>query len=90
MLRAPAVPSGWARQFHDRRLIVADLFFDDLTEGNIRGTEVFSAGDQWTADAAVTGVELADALGNHVDQDVGVQDGFEGFFYKERIHFLLG
>jgi len=58
----------------------AKFFLDDFAERDIRGAEIGDIGDEGSADGAGAGIELANAAGDEVDQNVGVANFLEGFF----------
>jgi len=89
MLRALAVFARRTNEFDDLRHLEIHLVLDDFTQGNVRGAEIGDVGDKRPARASAAGIELADPPGNHVDEDVGVEDFFEGFFYKFGIHLFF-
>ena len=62
------------------RHLPGELVLDDLAQGDVRGAEIAHVRNKGTADGAGAGIELANAAGNEVDQNVGVANLLECFF----------
>jgi hypothetical protein len=71
-----------AGQFHELRHFEAHLVFDDFDQREVGGAEVAGVGHERAAQLAGAGIELADAPGNQIDQNVGVANFLQCLFYK--------
>ena len=60
--------------------IPADLFFDQFNERDVRSAQAGRIADQWPADGAATGIELAHAARDEINQNVGVANLLQCFF----------
>ena len=69
---------GGAHQFHRFRQFPADFLLQDLPKSNVRCTQLPGVRNQWPAQAAATGIELAHPARNQIDQDVGIADFLQG------------
>jgi len=71
---------SWPGQLDEFGHFESDFVFDDFEQSDIRSAEIAGFGNQRTAHRAGAGVELTDAAGNQVDQNVGVSNLLQGFF----------
>jgi len=81
MLRPPGVLSRWTSEFNELRRVETDFALDDFTQRDIRHAKVGDVRHQWPAGATAAMVQLTDAPGNQVDQNVRVQDLLQSFLY---------
>ncbi len=62
------------------RQVPAGLFLDQFRQGDVGRAHVGGVRDERAADGPAAGVELANAPGNKVDQNVGVANFLQCFF----------
>jgi hypothetical protein len=84
-----ALLGRWAAQFDEFRHFEADFFLDDFEQGDVRDAQVRAGVNEGTAHGACAGVELADAPGYEVDQNVGVANLLQSFFREFSVQVLL-
>ena len=68
-----------AGQFDRFRQIEAHLMLDDFSQGDV-GQAHLTGFDKGTTKAATTGIQLAHAARDDIDQHVGVANDFQSFF----------
>ena len=81
--------SGRARKFKDLGHFESHFVFDDLTQRDICHPKIDGIGHHRVASAAVARIELAHTAGNHIYQDIGIPDFFEGLFDKFSGHLFV-
>jgi len=86
VLRPPAVLSRWPSEFNELRQVESDFVLDDFTQRDIRGAKAGDVRHQRPAGASAATVQLPDASGNQVDQDVRIRDLLQSFFDQGGIH----
>lgn len=64
----------------------ADFVLDDFDEGDVCDAEAGGIGDEGAAHAATAAVQLTDAAGDEVYEDVGIAHLVEGFTDQFGIH----
>jgi len=67
-------------QLDNFRHFEANLFLDDLHQGNISGSQIADVCDEWTAHCAPAGGQLTDAARDQIHQNVGVANFLHCFF----------
>jgi len=73
----------------DLRAVPTDLILDDLAQGDVRRAEVGIVRDERTTHAAATGVQLAHAPGDDVDENVGGANLLQSFFAEFSVHNII-
>ena len=68
------------------RHLEAHFALSDFKQGDVRGAEITNLGHKRAVPASSARIQLPDALGNQVDQHVGVDDLLKGSFYKFSVH----
>jgi hypothetical protein len=79
---------GWPGQLGNLGHFEADFLFDDLQKGNISGSIVGGSFDQWPAQRARTGIELAYPARNQIYQNVGVANFLQCLSSQFRVQWL--
>lgn len=78
--------SGRTGQDDEFRTFPADFFLDNFAQRDVRDAHLSGVGYERATDRSGAGVELADAAGNEVYQDVGIADFLHGLFYEFSVH----
>jgi hypothetical protein len=73
-------------QFFDFRKVPTDFVLNDLAERNVSRAEIGVIRNQRAAHATAAGVQLTDAAGDDVDENVGRANLFQSFLAEFSVH----